>query len=469
TVQDRRGPAAGGRPADGREADRSEHPERDDHPAGGVALVARTGDRLGPGAIGLYALQWVLIAFYAAALGIAIVGVGLGLEGDALAGYMGRVVLMIGLATLAQTVAGHRWAMLSGPNIIPSLAIVAASEAGGRDYALQSFNASIVGGLVVGVLALLGWIRHIRVVWTPLVLGSVVVMIGLIVAPFGMALIAESGFGRPFWTGIGLALLIGVLSIRARGFVASAAIGLSIVGGYAIFIAGGDLDWAEVTAMPTILPPTVFPYGLAAPPLDLVLVMTAIALFSVLNLYGNLDAFGGLIGERLEPRRTDASFTVFGFVENCLAGVLGVPGHVAYGENLGIVALSRVASRSPIIVAAAVIVLLGFFGLTAGLMATMPRWLAGAVLLGVAANLIGIGAASWRQLLEFGQREQFIVGFSIFFTLGLYLLPSSAFEGVPRIVHTLVKNPVVFVIFVVIALEQVLFRRSRQAQGSAPS
>lgn len=74
----------------------------------------------------LYSFQWFVTMFYAVVWGYAIVGIGLGFEGDNLSRYMSAVVLTIGLSTLIQAYFGHRMAMVSGPNIILSLAIVAA-------------------------------------------------------------------------------------------------------------------------------------------------------------------------------------------------------------------------------------------------------------------------------------------------------------------------------------------------------
>lgn len=48
-------------------------------------------------------------------MGYAIVGRGLGFSGDVLAGYMARVVLVIGLSTLLQAVMGHGLSMISDP------------------------------------------------------------------------------------------------------------------------------------------------------------------------------------------------------------------------------------------------------------------------------------------------------------------------------------------------------------------
>src|SRR5690625_3479999 len=169
----------------------------------------------------IYSLQWVLIMFYPVVWGYAIVGVGLDFTGDALASYMGRIVLMIGVSTLIQTVMGYRLSMISGPNIIPSLAIVSALTIGGKDYALQSFNAFIIAGIIVAIIGALGWISAIGKIWTPLALGAMIMMVGLSTSFTGMELIAAHQSSWPFYIGILLALLAGFLSIRGKGMLAN--------------------------------------------------------------------------------------------------------------------------------------------------------------------------------------------------------------------------------------------------------
>ena len=91
-------------------------------------------------------------------------------------------------------------------------------------------------------------------------------------------------------------------------------------------------------------------------------------------------------------------------------------------------------------------------------MAAMPEPVAGAVLLGVASTLIGIGADSMKQSKKFGTREIFIVGFSVFFAQGTAMLPAGFYDGLPRLVGTLLGNSVILVIILVIIMEQIIFR-----------
>ncbi len=406
----------------------------------------------------IYSLQWIMIMFYPVVWGYSIVGKGLGMTGEEMGMYMVRVVFIIGISTLLQVLVGHRLSMVSGPNIIPSLAIVAAGAVGGKEYALQSFNAYIIAGLIVAVLGAAGFISYIGRVWTPLVSGAMILMVGLSTSTAGVSLIASQNATAPFFIGIALALICGFLSIKGKGMIATIPVLITIVLGYLIFMVIGQFDWGLVASMPVFTVPKLFPYGMQMPPVDLIITMVIVNIFSAVNLYGNIQGYTGIIGKKMTAVEEKRYFSVFGIVEGVLASVFGVPSNVAYGENLGFILLTRVASRFFILVASVVFIVLSFFGNVGGLMAAMPEAVAGAVLMGVACTLIGIGASNWSQGPKFATREIFIVGFSVFLAFGLSFLPETFFSTVPRLVGTLFKNPVIMVIILVVVMEQLIFR-----------
>lgn len=411
----------------------------------------------------IYSLQWIMIMFYPVVWGYSVVGKGLGMTGEEMGMYMVRVVFIIGISTLVQVCAGHKLSMVCGPNIIPSLAIVAAFSVGGKEYALQSFNAYIIAGIIVAILGATGLISKIGSVWTPLVSGAMIMMVGLTTSTTGVGLIASQNATAPFFIGILLALICGYLSLRGKGMIASIPVLITIVLGYVVFIAMGKFDWALVSSMPTFTLPQIFPYGLSMPPVDLIITMVIVNIFSTINLYGNVQGYTGIIGRKMEPKDERRYFTAFGLVEGVVASIFGVPSNTSYGENLGFVLLTRVASRFFLIVASIAFIVLSFFGNVGGLMAAMPEAVAGAVLLGVACTLIGIGADNWAKGPKFETREIFIVGFSVFLAFGLNFLPETFFATVPRLVGTLFKNPVIMVIILVVIMEQIIFREKAKA------
>ncbi len=411
----------------------------------------------------IYSAQWLITMFYAVVWAYAIVGVGLGYKGGQLTEYLSAAVLMIGLGTLFQAWFGHRMAMVSGPNVIPSLAIVAAFGTGGIDYALQAFTAQAIAGLVIAALVLAGIVRYIRLLWSPLVLGSMVMMVGLSVTGTGIASIAQDGLGLNFAVALALALGGSVLAIRGRGFIATLPPLLVIGLGYVVFFALGKVDYGLIQQAPLFTTPRIFPHGLSIPPWDLILVMIIVNLMAALNLYGNLQGYAAIIGEKVEAKDEQRSFMIFSLVETTLAGILGVPATVAYAENLGIVQLTRVAARAFIIVAAAVFLVLALVGPFGALMAAMPKEIAGAVLLGIASSVLGIGARTLNAAPAFERREQTLVGFSMFLSLGLYFLPSEAWVRTPALLRTIFSNPVISVILFVMLFEHVIFRVKQTA------
>jgi xanthine/uracil permease len=202
------------------------------------------------------------------------------------------------------------------------------------------------------------------------------------------------------------------------------------------------------------------------PTWDLVLIMLIVNLMAAMNFYGNLHGYAGVIKENVTDSEERRSFLLFGVIETILPGILGTPATVAYGENLGIVQLTRVAARSFVIVAAGIFVVLAFIGPFGAIMAVMPKEVAGAVLLGIASTVIGIGAGILNTAPAFGSREQTLVGFSIFLSLGLHLLPHATWQQTPRLVETIFSNPVISVIIFVLVFEKLIFPvRGEQSHG----
>jgi xanthine/uracil permease len=394
---------------------------------------------------------------YAVVWGYAIVGVGLNFQGARMTTYLSAVVFTIGLSTLLQAWLGHRMAMVHGPNVIPSLAIVAAFAAGGETYALQSFTAQALSGIIIVALVALGAVRYIRKVWSPLVLGSMIIMIGLTVAQVGLADMTRAGFGLGFFIALALALGGSVLAIRGRGVWATLPPVFIIVLGYIIFLVLGRVDLSFVRQAPLLTVPRLFPYGRAMPTWDLVLIMLIVNVMAAMNFYGNLHGYAEVVKEKVDEGEERRSFFLFGLVETILPGILGTPATVAYGENLGIVQLTRVAARAFVIVAAAIFLVLAFVGPFGALMAVMPKEVAGAVLLGIASTVIGIGANILNSAPAFRGREQTLVGFSIFLSLGLHLLPQETWQQTPRLIETVFSNPVISVIIFVLIFEKVIF------------
>lgn len=204
---------------------------------------------------------------YAVVRGYAILGVGLNFQGARMTTYISAAVLTIGVSTVFQAWPGHRMAMVHGPNVMASLAIVAALVAGGETYALQSFTAQPLSGVSIVALVAVGTVRHIQKARSPLVLGSMIIMIGLTLAQVGLGGVTQAGFGGSF---VALILALGgsTLAIRGRGVWATLPPVFIIVLGYVVFLALDRVDLSLVRQVPLLSIPRFFPYGRTMPSWD---------------------------------------------------------------------------------------------------------------------------------------------------------------------------------------------------------
>ena len=408
----------------------------------------------------VYSLQWMMIMIYPVVWGYAIVGVGLGFTGADFSGYMGRVVLIIGVTTLVQATCGHRFAMATGPNIIPSTAIMVAFGLGGRELAYEAMNAYIFAGIFIAIFGAMGLVSLIGRVWTPLVQGCMTMMVGLYTSGLAMNMILGQEYSWWLYAGLAQALICGWLSIKGKGFLATIPVLVSVVFGYTVFIAAGDFDWKLVHEMPFFAVPQIMPYGWEMPSFSMIAAMCIVNIFAAVKNYGMISGYSTLVDKKMTLNDERRTFTIFGLVDGAVASLFGTPSTVSYGENMGILLLTRVAARIFIILAAIGFIIMSFFGKMGGMMAAMPPPVAGAVLLGVASTLIGIGAGIWHsEGKTLGTREIFITGFSVFFALGIYHASDSFFASIPTLASMTLGNPIVSVTICAILMEQVVMRK----------
>jgi len=404
----------------------------------------------------IYSFQMVAMSTYSIIWGVALVGLGINLSGAPLATFITATVFTIGLAIIAQAWLGHRMGLLAGPNIVPGFTMITAYQAG---FPLNEiFGGFVIGAFLVILLGLLGVANYVQRFFTPLVTGSLIMMIGLGSASLGVSFLAE--LGLPFLVfAILLGLGVGYISFTLSGFISTIAVLIIVIVGYLGAIAAGFMDWSLVTSAPLVTPPHPFFLGIAWPRPGLLIAAVIAILVSGVQELTYVIALTEVAQEPFDLRRIRPIISVFGFAESIFPSLLSATPVVTYSVNAGFMAATGVASRYPTIVAGVILMILSMLGPVAGFLAAMPKPIAGAILLGLAGPSIGIGARLWRAgTPQFSDTNAFIVGFSVFLALGWQALPSDLVAQLPAAVSQILGNPVVAVLIYIILLEQLVFR-----------
>ena len=265
-----------------------------------------------------------------------------------------------------------------------------------------SYEAALGGFIMVGVIfclvALLinrvgtGWIK---IVFPPAAMGAIVSVIGLELMPTaaGMAgLTAETPDTTVIFVSCATLAITVFASVAFKGFLSIIPILLGVVCGYVLAGFCGLVDWSAVEsapwfALPTFYRPTFEPSA--------ILIIVPAALVVIAEHVGHLIVTGNIVGSDLtHDPGLDRSILGNG-LSTIISGFFGSTPNTTYGENIGVLAITKVFSTWVIGGAALFAILLSCLGKLAALIQSIPVPVMG----GVSMLLFGVIAASGIRIL----------------------------------------------------------------------
>jgi len=262
--------------------------------------------------------------------------------------------------------------------------------------------------------------KWIDVVLPPIVIGPVVMVIGLGLAgvAVGMATKGATNTYHPefFWVAMA-ALGIAVLAaVFLKGFLGVIPVLIGIVGGYVVALLAGQVDLGGVAgARAFAVPPFVLPTFR----LDAILLLAPISLVVITEHIGHLIVTNNVVGrDFVKDPGLHRSLAGDG-VATAVSGFLGGPPNTTYGENIGVMAVTRVFSVWVIGGAAVLAIIMSFLPVVGAAIRSIPVQVMG----GICILLFGIiAAAGIRMLVEagidFSQKRNLIIA-SVILVIGI--------------------------------------------------
>ncbi|MBU7592041.1 solute carrier family 23 protein [Metabacillus halosaccharovorans] len=288
---------------------------------------------------------------------------------------------------------------------------------------------SFLAGLVYGIIALLikgtghKWIMKIL---PPVVVGPVIIVIGLGLAgtAVGMATNDPTGeYSLKYFSAALVTLIITILcSIFLKGFFNLIPVLIGIVGGYIYSLAIGIIDYTSVIEAKWLqVPNFVLPFVDYTPSitLDIVLLMVPVVVVTISEHIGHQLVLGKVVGrDYIEKPGLHRSLLGDG-VATMIASLIGGPPNTTYGENIGVLAITRVYSIFVIAGAAVLAIIFGFIGKISALISSIPSPVMG----GVSILLFGIIASSGLRMmidskLDLGNKRNLIIA-SVILVIGI--------------------------------------------------
>lgn len=307
-------------------------------------------------------------------------------------------LLMAGLGTLlfhlvtkgkVPAFLGSSFAFLGGYSAVaPRLADGAANT----ELLPYACGGVLVAGLVYvlmsGLITAFG-IRKIMRFFPPVVTGPIIISIGLILAPTAISNASQN------WllAGIALAVII-VCNIWGKGMVKIVPILLGVVISYIVALLTNQVDFQAISSAKVVaLAPLTLPkFSLSA-----IITIMPIALATMMEHIGDMAAISATTGSNyLNDPGLHRTLLGDGLATS-LSALGGGPANTTYGENTGVLALTKVYDPVVMRIAALVAILLSFFPKFGAAIETVPP----AIIGGVSFMLYGmISAIGIRNVVE---------------------------------------------------------------------
>lgn len=400
-----------------------------------------------PKALGL-GLQHVLTMFGATIAVPLLLGPAMGMDSTQIAILVSSVFIASGIATILQVTIGSRLPIVQGVSFAflgPFFAIIGTHEG---IAAMQYIAGAIIAGAVVeAVIGFSGVFGLIRRFISPIVIGPVIALIGLslynaatlqvnsIVGADG-SVVATSNWWLALLT-VSLVILFtlvlskrsrlisvfpillavitvylvallfseaGVITEANRGFVAASTISQSF----------SDAPWVRSVVGDRGL---FFPWGAPIFDFGFFVAILAAYLASMIESFGDYHAVSGVAGAG-EPSATTINRGIGSEGLGCLVtGLVGGFASTSYTENIGLIGLTKVASRYVVLVGAAALILLGFVTKFGAIIATIPTPIVGGVYLALFGLIAAVGLSTLLRADMGSQRNLLIAGFILFMGL----------------------------------------------------
>ena len=258
-----------------------------------------------------------------------------------------------------------------------------------------NYEAALGGFIVVGVVfCLVSFVIHaigtswIDVIFPPASMGAIVAVIGLELMPTAakMAGLTDANTDATVvFVSIATLAVTVFASMAFRGFLAIIPILIGVVSGYVIAYAAGIVDLAAVESAPWFAIPTI----------GAILIILPASIVVIVEHIGHLIVTNNIVGRDLtKDPGLDRSLLGNG-ISTIFSGFFGSTPNTTYGENIGVLAITKVYSTWVIGGAAVFAIALSCLGKLAALIQSIPTPVMG----GVSLLLFGVIAASGIRIL----------------------------------------------------------------------
>ncbi|SHM53586.1 purine/pyrimidine permease [Gracilibacillus kekensis] len=411
-------------------------------------------------------IQWFIFLLASSVALPIVVGAIFEMSFSEVAGLMQRTFFIVGLASLLQSIIGHRMPIMEGPagiwiSIFSVMAATGLQNGTSLDGTLQLLETTmIITGVFLFLFGIFKISQYILPIFTPLVTGTFFFLLTVqLSGTFLQGMLGLQGDSAHIQVKEALIatftfIVVLGLSIFAKGWLSSYSMFLGILFGWIIFIVvEGQAPVIGNVALFAL--PQVFAFG--EPVFDLsaipIAFITAIILISnvVASVVAVDQTLGNTGGER--KKEINRGTTVFG-INHGLSGMFSSIANVPLSTSAGFIGLTGQKRKKPFVYASLLLMVIAFFPPIVTYISSIPSPVANAALMASFVQLVGLAIRNVT-LVPLDNRRVTIIGIAYLIGMGTMFLPAEVFSELPLLVQNVMSNGLLVGTALVIILEQI--------------
>ncbi len=389
-----------------------------------------------------------LLAMYAGAVAVPLlIGMGLGFDEAQMTYLISIDIFMCGVATLLQLTVTKFFGI--GLPVVLGCAIQAVSPLiiiGSKNGVGAIYGSIIAAGIYVVLIA--GLFSKVKVLFPPIVTGTVITVIGLTLIPVAITKMgggdaSAKTFGDPaslIQAAVTILLILG-LQAFAKGFLRSISVLIGLVGGTILACLMGNVSFSAISHAPIFHVPQPFYFGMPKFDVWSILLMIIISTISMVESTGVYFALGDITGKNIGEEDLKRGYRAEGLAV-ILGGIFNTFPYTGFSQNVGLVQLSGIKSTRPIYFSAFFLIILGLFPKVGAVAQIIPEPVLGGGML-VMFGMVAVQGMRMLSKVNFeDDKNLLIVALSIGLGLGFNNLPT-LFQHLPQTVQMFTGNGIV--------------------------
>ncbi len=232
----------------------------------------------------------------------------------------------------------------------------------------------VVAGFIYVILSFLVkavGVAKIKKILPPQVVGPMIIVIGLTLVPVAVNMAST----HYLLAGVTLAVAL-LVNFLGKGFIKQLSILLGVISGYALSSMLGVLDTSGIQSASFLaIPAFTFPKFT----FEAILIIAPVVLAVFMEHVGDITTNGAVVGKNfIEDPGLNKTLLGDGLA-TLFAGMLGGPANTTYGENTGVLAITKNYNPAILRITAVFAILLGLVGKLGAILSSIPTSVMGGI------------------------------------------------------------------------------------------